>query len=311
MATRRRDLEALPFKAPPYIGARLMPYFTVGQKTGTIYFDDIVADATAQTDRTLGTAPTAVRIDSANSSFTVTEKIKRYKIDESEIELRGGLAAAQAKMSRKGKRSVLGRYEETVIASTFGDESNINSQDILASFLQALDVAVETILDYSDGTGIVALFGAHRVIQRLKRYDEVVEKMKFTGVLANGVNDVRAISNNHLASALDIDLILNGPTSTTYWLGGSSAYDGWLGLMVIPESAENAMDPDEQTQFGRQVTMPIGDGDGGFKVETYYSDDLKSEVCDTTGWQIPFVMNKELCYILKGIDEENTVTTTT
>ncbi len=301
MATRRTDLEAIPFKNPGFIGGSIFPNFETKQKTGTLYFDDIVADAAAQTDRTLGTAPAAVRIDSASTSYTCAEKIKRYKIDESEILLRGGLDAAQAKMARKGKRSVAGAIENLAVAATFGDIANIAHADILASFLMALDTGKEAVEDYADGK--LALFGAQKIISRLKRYDEIVERMKFTGVLAGGVRDVRSISDEQLAAALNVDVILSGPSSE--WLGAASAYDGYLGLCILPNPQ---VDPDEEVQFGRTM---IYDDDGLFKVETFYSDDLKSEVCDVQSWVNLIALNKESCYIFTGVDEENTVTTTT
>lgn len=301
MRQRRPDLEALPYKNPGFIADELFPSLEKGGKTGTLYYDDIVADGSAQTDRTLGTAATATRIDSANTSFTAGEKIKRYKIDESEIELRGGLDAAQAKMARKGKRAVAGARETLAIAATFGDEANIASRDILGSFLSALDIAKETVQDYADGK--LAVFGAQRILSRLKRLDEVVERMTFTGILPGAVRDVRSISWDQLAAALAVDVILPGPS--TPWLGTSSAYDGYVGVCVLPNKE---VEPDEEVQLGRTVTYDDG---GPFKVETYYSDDLISEVCDVRSWINLIALNKECCYILKGLDEENANTTTT
>jgi hypothetical protein len=307
MATRRPDLEAAPYKEPNYIWKAIMPLYEVMVKTGDTRFQDIVADAAAQTDRTLGTAPTATRIDSAKVTFSLNEKIKRYKMDNSEIEQLGGLLMAQMKGARAGKRAVGAAIETAAIASTFGDEANINSADILTSFLKTLDVAKETVMDYADGP--LGLFGAYKVANRLKRYDEVVERMTFTGVLPGNVRDVRSISDAQLAAAIGVDQVLPGPSaaSAAGWLGAASAYDGWLGLMALPDASA---DPDEEIQFGRMFAMNSGSAGELFQVETYYSDDLRSEVVDTTAWIDEQVFNKEACYILKGIDEENTVTTT-
>ena len=308
MADRRPDLEAQSYKTPGFIGMRLFPALKRMVKAGTIYFQDIVSDGSAQTDRTLASAPTATAIASASTTWSMAEKIKRYKIDQSEIEQLGGLDNAQQKAARLGKRAVMGAVEALAIAATFGDQSNITTVDILDSFLKTLDVAKETIQDYADGT--LALFGARRIIGRLKRYDEVVERMKFTGVLPGSVRDVRSISDQQLAAALGVDEILAGP-STGYWLGGSNAYDGVLGLAVLPDPNT---DPDEEIQIGRTLAMPVpvdGSADNIFQVETYYSDDLRSEVCDTVAWISLEVFNKEPIYLMTGIDEENAVTTTT
>jgi hypothetical protein len=301
MRTRRPDLEALPFKSPGFIAGQLFPFFTTAQKTGTLYFDDIVSDGTAETTRSLAAAATASRIDSASTSFTCAEIIKRYKIDDSEILLRGGLDAAQAKMARHGKRAIMDYLEAKAVAATFGDIASISNRDILTSFLQALDVAKEAVQDYGDGK--VAVFGAQSVISRLKRYDEVVDRMKHTGVLVRDIRDVRSISNEQLAAALDVDMILPGPS--TPWLGSDSAYDGYVGVCLLPD--EN-VDPDEAVQLGRTI---VYEEDGLYRVETYYSDDLISEVCDTRVWANMLALNKECCYILRGVDEGNANTTTT
>jgi len=306
MADRRPDLEALPYKRPPFIWRSLFPGLKRLVKAGRLYFRDIVSDGSAQTDRTLGEAPTAARIDSANTTWALAEKIIRRKIDGSEIEQLGGLAAAQQVMARVCKRAVGGTIESLAIAATFGDTDNITNADIGSSFLAALDTGKEAIEDYADGR--IALFGSRKVVNRLKRYNEVVERMKFTGVLVRDIRDVRNISDEQLAAAIGVDTVLAGPSSTSYWFGAESAYDGYLGLAVLPDPD---VTPLEEVQLGRVLYMPIpaeGDPDNAFQVETYYSDDLKSEVLDCTAWVALEALNKECCYIFTGVDEENAVT---
>lgn len=308
MATKRPDLEAAPYKDPGHIHKFIFPFFERMVKAGTLYYQDIVSDVTAQTDRTLGTAPTAVRIDSASTTWSLSEYIKRVKVDASEIEQLGGLLAAQMKAARHGKRAVADDLEALAIAATFGDAANLaGNVDILTSFLAALDTAKETIMDVADGQ--VAIFGARKIIGRLKRYNEVVERMTFTGVLPGAVRDVRSISDVQLAAALGIDTILAGPSTASAkgWLGGSSAYDGYVGVVILPDPGT---DPDEEIQFGRMVSMNSGSNGELMAVESYYSDDLRSEVVDTVAWANLKAFNKECAYILKGIDEENSVTTT-
>lgn len=306
MAQRRPDLEALPYKRPPYIWDRLFPGLKRAVKAGTLYYQNVQTDGDAQTDRTLGEAPTASRIDSDSTTWALAEKIIRRKIDASEIEQLGGLDAAQQVMSRVCKRAVGGTIEALAIAATFGDTDNITNADIASSFLAALDTAKETVADYADGQ--IALFGARKIVNRLKRYDEVVERMKFTGVLVRDIRDVRNISDEQLAAAIGVDTVLAGPSSTDYWLGTASAYDGYLGLVVLPDKDVN---PLEEVQFGRTLYMPVpaeGDPDNAYQIETYYSDDLKSEVLDCQAWINLLALNKDCAYILTGIDEENAVT---
>lgn len=311
MAVKRPDLEAAPFKEPMLIHKYLFPYYNREVKAGTLYYQDIVTDATigtAITNRTLGDAPTAVRIDSASTTWALTEKIKRIKVDRSEIDQLGGLLPAQMKAARAGKRVVGNDLEAAAIAATFGDAANLAGEvDILTTFLGASDTAKETIMD--NAYGQVAMFGAYKVTNRLKRYDEVVERMKFTGVLLGNVRDVRSVSDDQLAAAIGVDMVLSAPStaSASGWLGASSAYDGYLGLAVLPDPS---VDPDEDIQFGRTLSFNAGTNGELFEVESYYSDDLRSEVVDVTAWTNLIALNKECAYVLKGIDEENTVTTT-
>jgi hypothetical protein len=305
MATRRPDLEAIPYKNPGFIGGTLLPFLPKQVKAGTQYFSDILSDVSAQTDRTLSEAPTAYSIASASTTFNLAgdEKIHRAKIDSSEIEQLGGLDAAQQKAARKGKRAVMKAIEDAVVAATFGG-SGFSSRDILSSFINAINLAKEQVQDYADGR--VCLFGARRIIDRLKRYSEITGKMIYTGMVNSAESkDVRNISDDILAGAVGVDVVLAGPS--TEWLGAASAYDGWLGVAILPDGN---VDPDESIQLGRIPILDLGAGNT-MLIESFYSDDLKSEVVDTSMWSEILMLNKEACYILKGIDESNTITTTT
>ena len=305
MRERRPELEAAPFKTPSFIGTTLMPGLTRMVKAGTYYYQDYLADATAQTDRTLASAPTATAIASSSATWAMAEAIKRYKIDQSEIEQLGGLPAAQAKGARAGKRSIMNYIETAIATAVWG--SGASSMNILNSLKKAVETAKESVQDYADGK--VALFGARRTIDRVKRYAEVIARMSYTGVLVRDIRDVRSISDEQLAAALDVDMVLGGPT--TQWVGGSSEYDQYLGVMVLPDPT---VDQDEEVQFGRTLLMGVPNeaaADNVFQVETFFSDDLISEVVDTRAWYSIEVMNSECMYILTGADELNASSTTT
>lgn len=302
---RRADLEAAEFKAPPFIGNFIMPGMNRQVKAGTYYYMDVLADADPQTDRTLASAPTATAISSSSSTWSMSELIKRYKIDQSEIEQLGGLAAAQAKGARAGKRAVMGRLETLIATAVWG--SGATTANVLNSVKKAVDTAKETVMDYADGR--VALFGAKATIDRVKRYAEVIDRMKYTGVLPGNVRDVRSISDEQLAAALDVDVVLPGPTSN--WKGASSEYDQYLGVCVLPDAT---VDMDEEVQFGRTLLMGVPNeaaASNVFQVETWFSDDLISEVVDTRLWYSIEVLNVEALYILTGFDELNASSTTT
>lgn len=305
MATKRPDLSAQEYKRPGMIGEILFPMLPRAVKQGVLYYQDIIADGTAQHTRSLGTAPTATLLTDAKTSFNLEgdEYIDRRKIDDSTITGCGGLATAQEIMARVAMRTVMNAHEAAVVAATFG---TITAVDIGSSFLAALQIARESIQDYG-APGQIALFGAQRMIDRLKRYNEVVERMTFPNVFAGDPRDVRAISDQTLAATIGVDRVLSGPNDTTYgWLGASSTYDGYLGLCILPTET---VDPLEELQLGRTVSLSNGT-DSFMEVSTYHSDDLKSEVLDAQAWIELHTLNVELAYVMKGVDEENTVTTT-
>lgn len=303
-AIRRPDLEMMPFKMPSYIGDALFPVIKVNEKAkNPIQYAQIQTDVTAQTSRALTSAPTANTYADAESSFSTREILDRQQTPRSQLALYGGVDKTQQKMARKGKRAVGLKVENEAIALTFGA---ITPVDILASFLQALDIAKETIED-KGADGKIALFGGQRIINRLKRYNEVVERMSFTGVLPGDVRDVRSISDAQLAAALGLDVILSAPTIP--WLGAASVYDGYLGLTVLNDGVA---DPDEEVQGGRRY-LYTGDGSeegNPYMVETWFNDDNKCERADTTVWTDTVKFNEGVFYVMSGIDEENTVVTT-
>ena len=311
---KRPDLEQLPFKMPNFLTPMLMPKYGLAVKSGKFRYQDVRAEGTAQTDRTLGTAATYNHVASASADYSMDEKDYRAHMDDSEIEQSGGLDKAQQVMARIGKRAVFNKIEAETIAATFGDKANLNPRDIGASLISAVETAVQTVQDYAEGR--VVLFGAQSMLNRAKRLTEVVSRMTFTGVIAGDPRDVRSISNAQLANVLGVDYCLGGPsTASAYgWLGAASAYDGFLGVMVLAEPEDTPLD---SIQFGRMFVLEQdnvnSDGtgfEGLFNCYSWYNKDKSSEVVDTTAWIDPIVMNKELCIILTGLDEGNTITTT-
>lgn len=302
---RRPDLEAAPYKSPIYMGTTILPGWTRMVKAGTYYYADVLADADPQTDRTLASAPTATSITSSSAAWSMAELIKRYKIDQSEIEQLGGLAAAQAKGARAGKRSCMGRLETLIASAVWG--SGATTANVLNSLVKAVQTAKYTVQDYTNGSR-VALFGSRRNIDRIKRYAEIIAKMVYTGVLVRDIRDVRSVSDEQLAACLDVDAVLAGP-NTEWGVGGT--YDEYLGVCALPDPAT---DPDEEVQLGRTFLMGVpNEAAAGnvFQVETFFSDDLISEVVDTRLWYSIEVMNVECLYLLNGVDELNASSTTT
>jgi hypothetical protein len=307
---RRTDLEAIPYKRPQMLTPTLFPMLPRAQRQGVIYYQDYAADPSAQTGRTAGTAPTTTLVADAQTTFNLEndEFIKRMEIPDGDIAGLGGLDKAQMVAARRGMRAV-GNSVEALTAANILANASVTYVDILASLIDAVGVGYETLADRAEGR--VALVCSHRIFNRIKQYDEVVERMKFTGVLPASVNDVRGISAAQLSAALGVDDVLVGPTAL--WYTASAAYQDRAALVVIPDGD---MEPTEDLQVGRTLWfMP----DGGtpavdpalFEIHSFFSDTELSEMVDVRAYAEQHVFNAELIYGLDGIDAENTVTTTT
>jgi len=307
MANRRPDLERLPYKAPRYLTPMLFPLMGRLVKQGTVYYQDIVADSAAQTGRTSGDAPTAQKLTDQHTTFDLDddEFIDRINIPAQEIAGLGGLQRAQQKGARVAKRNVATAVEDLTVANILGNAS-ANKRDILDSLLDAVDIARDYVMDRVPGR--IALVCSQRIFSRIKRYDAVIERMKFTGVLASGSRDVRSISALQMASVLDLDEVLVGPNSE--WYDDDTDYQDRAAIVALPDPM---VDPDEEIQIGRTIAFSPLDAEFNdlFQIETFYSDDLRSEVLDAQIFAEQKVFNPEGIYILDGIDEGNSTMTTT
>lgn len=297
---RRPDLEAAAYKAPSYLTPQLFPMLPRAMRQGTIYYQDILADIAAQTGRTAGNAPTENTIADQQTTFNLEndEFIDREKIPDGDIAGLGGLDAAQLKAARKGKRAVGEAIEDLTVANILANGS-VTYTDIGTSFLAAVDLGRDTIADYAEGR--IALVLSQRLFSLVKRYDEVINRMKFTGVIASGLTDVRSISQMQLAATLNLDAVLTGPNSA--WYDHSATYQDRAALVVLPEAAQ---EPDEALQVGRTLwfsaTGATPSAETMFEVHTWYSEDKVSEMCDVRAYAEQKVFNPELIYGLDGLD---------
>jgi len=85
ITAQRPDLEALEVNFPyDYIGDKVYPVRKAAKKGGTITFQELVADQTAQTNRVANAAPTRTLLGTSATTWSATEKIYGFDIPESE-----------------------------------------------------------------------------------------------------------------------------------------------------------------------------------------------------------------------------------
>ena len=299
--TRRPDLEALPYARPSYLTNMIFPILPRAMRQGTLYFQDLLADVAAQTGRTAGTAPTSHLLADAQTTYNLEndEFIDREKVPDGDIAGLGGLDAAQQKGARKGKRSVGNAVEDLTVANVLANGS-VTYTDIGTSLLAAIGVGFDTLADL-EGGGKIALVCSSRVFNLIKRYTEVVDRMKYTGVIAGSVTDVRGVSAMQLGACLNVDTILVG--NNEQWYTQSETYQDRAALVKLPEEGT---EPDEVVQVGRTLwfsaTGAMPSDDALFECHTWYSDADLSELVDVRAYAEQHVLNAEHIYGLDGID---------
>jgi hypothetical protein len=306
MATvRRPDLERIPVSRPDFIGQQIAPPQTVMGLAGTAYYDDIVSDQTAQQNRSAGSAITSAYVSVASQAYSIAPIERRAKAEDYRVPLLGGLVRAETKLARVSIRSVYAVHEALVAAAVLAQASPGGSANIGSSLIGAIDTGKATIEDYG-AMGRIALVGSRKVVQRVKRYSEVTDRMVFTGVPTSDLRDVRNISDQQLAAALGVDVVLAGKNSI--WYSGAAVYEQRLALVILPDPA---MDADEEIQAFRTLSFPVDGAEGGLQVQSYFDDDLTSYVVQARLYQQLNTYNPELVYLLKGVDESNAVTSGT
>lgn len=153
----RPDLAAIEFNPPEgYIGSKLIPTVEVADKTGTIYYATVKADATAQTSRVAGVAPSATQITDSTTTFTAAEVIERGAITPDEVKQMGGIEKADVVGAKFAKRNVL-NYIEADIAGIVLDSGVAASASFdPAKILTQVQTALQTVRRYEGKTTLVA-----------------------------------------------------------------------------------------------------------------------------------------------------------
>jgi hypothetical protein len=302
--TRRPDLEALPVaQRPGFITDKIFPIQPKAMRQGTLYYQDIQSDVVAQTGRTGGVAPTENGVTDAKTTFNLEndEFIDREKIPDAEVAGLGGLDSAQQTAARIGKRAVGNAIEDLTAANILGNVS-VTYTDIGSSFVGAVADGFDVVTDYA-GDGQVGLVLSSTLFNLVKRYTDVIDRMKYTGVIPASANIVRNLSAEQLAIALGVDFVLIG--NRRQWYSQSATYQTRGAIVKIPMPGSTPM-PNEDVQVGRTLWFSPNGGEPQenelYECHSWYSEDKLSEMVDTRAYAEQHVLNVELIYGLAGID---------
>lgn len=221
----RPDLAAIEVNPPEgYIGTKIMPIVPVSEKTGTIYYATVIADAAAETGRAAGAAPSASAISDSNTTFTAAEAVKRGTITPDEAKTMGGIEKADAVGAKWGKRQVMNAIESAIATVVLGGA--VDDAFDSAKLLDDSQTALDAIRLYE---GRTALVSSPMVLKRIVRnmLQDVNYGPMFSRLIAGGSPAQAATGMNFkswmtgLAMFLGVDEILAG--DDTIWNAGTNA----------------------------------------------------------------------------------------
>ena len=303
----RPDLEQLEVNPViGFIGNLIYPVVNVTEKTGTVYYSTLTADAAAQTGRSSGTAPTGVALTASNTTYTTAEVIKRYTIDKAEVKQYGGIEVADQLAAKAAKRSVLRAIEEAV-ADAILLNGTATVADIGSSLVGAVETGLEAIRRYR---GRKAFVCSKTIFHRIMKYTEITGYFGLSSAAIAGADAMSIVSRQPAAlkmvlnSILGVDEILIGDDDQ--WYDSDAAKQDRAALVVLPDPEQLSHKMD--AVLGKNyLYMP--DGNQPFEIESFYDDDDKLNKYDCSAWYNLVTFNTGALYILDGLDAGNAITT--
>lgn len=278
---RRPDLEALPVNDPiGYVGSIILPTFKVSGKAGTYYYSTLTADSAAQTDRTAGYAPTAQILSESSSTFSAGERIDRVNLPWEMIPLIGGKDKGDVHASKTAKRNVLNALETAQLAVLVDDSGTSITSAITDGIIDACD----QVHLYNGRTAFVCNVGQYRwLIQQTEIKNLLVRTF-------GGLGAMEAMSLNKttfklmLQAIFAVDEVLIADDK--FW---PYAYRTTSAIVKIPASGDD-MSFVSNPEYGRTMMYWPTDGNQ-FEINSYPSDDLRSNCYDATLWDSIEQMN--------------------
>jgi len=294
----RPDLAEIEVNPPlSYVGGKIYPTLKLAAKVGDINYSALVADAAAQTGRSLGTAPTATVLGENTKAFSAAEKIKRYVVPYSSVPLYGGVAGSDKVGAMASKRSVMNAIETAQLAALI----TAAGTDISGGIIDGITAAAESVKRYSGKLAFVCPVGVYRWI---------IQQTAITGLLGRSF------------AGLTAEQVLSlSPEAFLAMLKGIFRFDEvliadddfWPAAYPTSAAVVKIADGDEfsyamQPEYGR--TAMYWPDDGPFELNSYPDDDIRGNVYDAASWLQILELNSGAKSLLQ-LDSSSTTTTTT
>lgn len=296
----RNDLAASINFNPPtgYIGDKLLPVVPMAEKSGTLYYAGLPVDQTADTSRSVGTAPTSTQLATSTTTFLCAELSRRAKISPDEAKSFGGIDKADEIGAKAAVRSVLNAKEAAQAAATLGVTASATFDP--AKFFEISQTALTTIKRYS---GKTVLYGAAVSIK--KAVQGILADKTFGPVLARTIsgtsNAVAAAGLNEqawynaLALLMGIDMVL--PGDDTIWAANTLA--GKIGIAKVDEGV-SPLSHKWEPILGKTFQF-LPDGTSPFVLRSVADTVNVNNLYDCYIWQNVVILNSGANYVFEGI----------
>lgn len=299
---RRPDLEAAPVKFPDYIGIKLFPFLGKAQQGGTMYYQALQDDITAQYNRNTAALAsiTANTMAAATTTFACKEIRGRMQMSYDQVRGYSDQQKADLAMGRVAKRAFYNKIETLVAKAALEDASAI---DATTDIIAGIENAAVALQDLAKGDVCMAI-SAYNFAQ-IKKNTDIKDRMKNTGVILGQGGDPRFVTAEQLAAIFGLRRVYVG--SDDLWRTGvSGAYRGNIALFV--EADENE-DPAETCQLGRTVYFEWDSAVKHFVMESFHDDTADADVVDAKGQVDLKVLNSGLLktiQIFEGSSDSST-----
>lgn len=275
---RRADLEAIPASFPNFLIDKLAPYFRRDAQAGRLYYAALRPAPAAQYGRdTAAIASIDANVIAATSTTFACEECRCR--EEMSYDQRSGAPdnkdAFDNHLATLCKRSFYVKLE-TLCAKALLEDADVI--DGTTDPVGVIDAQCAKLRDKAYGVGEVALTMSHSVFAALKKDQNIIERMKATGVATMGLNP-RYISEEQLAAIFGVDRVYVGMDSIwRFNVGG--AYRGNVALSILPVAQ---VDPIIEPQWARTIFFDWGSDAEHFILEEFYNPVKACWTMDSVG----------------------------
>ena len=292
----RPDLAAVDVNAPEsYIGAILMPFADVADKSGTIYYNTVAADETAETGRVAGAAPSGTQIATSNTTYTCAEIIDRGKITPDEAKQMGGIEKADEVGSKFAKRNVWnlleGNVRNVVLDSGVAASKSFDPAKVLTDVQDALDA----VRLYEGKTTLVA---ATKTLRGM--WQALLAEQSHSKALARIVNGTTTNLNfkawlDAMAMYFGVDRVLAGDDS----IWNAAAVSGRFAIGKF-DAGDDPMSHKWRPVYGK-IWRYMPEGSNGWSVQSVADRLTHNNIYDASVWANVVELNAAAKYVFDGV----------